>query len=111
MLRTIKDRAVSLAAGKALSAKFAAFCHMLKLDVDSKTKVLTLETLPKGESETVRVEIRGYRLEREQGRATLCFDSLTVSREWLNSMAQAWLPDNKILLPDGVPLELIRSLI
>ncbi len=111
MLVALKDRAVSLAARKALAHKLREWGDMLKLDVDSKTKVLVVEALPKGELEPIRVEVRGYRLTQEGARTVLEFDSLTTSREWLTKLAETLLPQKRVELPEGAPVELLKVLV
>lgn len=111
MFRVFKDRAVSAAATGKISRKLDGYCDMFKLNVDSQAKVLTVEAMPKGETEMVRVEVLGYRLEREDGRIVLFFEEVRVSRAWMQSLAETFLPEKKLALPDGAPFDLIRMLI
>lgn len=111
MAGSLKDKLVSLAAGKALAHKLREWCTMFKLDVDSKGKVLMIEALPKGELEPIRVEMRGYRLIQEGARTVVEFDSLTTSREWLTRLAETLLPDKRVVLPEGAPVELLKVLV
>ncbi len=84
---------------------------MFKLNVDSQAKILTVEALPKGELEMVRVEVLGYRLEREEGRAMLFFEELRVSRPWMQSLVESFLSEKKVALPEGTPFDLIKMLV
>jgi hypothetical protein len=111
MLRSFKDRVVSKAATGKLAKKLRDFCEMFKLNVDSQAKVLIMEAMPMGEVEMVRVEVLGYRLEREEGQAVLFFDELRVSRPWMQSLLAAFLKDKKFPLPEGTPFDLIKMLI
>jgi hypothetical protein len=111
MLQTFKDRAVSAAATGKLGKKLKEFCDMFKLDVDSRAKVLVMEAMPIGEVEMVRVEVLGYRLEREGGQAMLLFDELRVSRPWMQTLLATVLKDKKFPLPEGTPFDLIKTLI
>lgn len=111
MLKKLKDKAVSAAATGGLKRKLEGFCEMFKLNVDSSAKVLTVEAMPKGEAEMVRVEVLGYRLEREEGRAVLFFEELRVSRPWMQTLVETFLPEKKFPLPDGTPFDLIKMLV
>lgn len=111
MLGSFKDRAVSAAATAKLSRELDGYCDMFKLNVDSQAKVLTVEAMPKGESEMVRLEVLGYRLEREDDRAVLIFEEVRVSRPWMQSLAETFLSEKKLALPDGTPFDLIKMLI
>ena len=70
-----------------------------------------MDALPKGETTPVRVEIRGYRLDQEEGRAVLGFESLTASREWIGALAAALLPEKRFRLPKDAPYELLKQYI
>ena len=108
---SLKDKLVSLAAGKALAHKLREWCDMLKLEMDSQAKTLTVEALPKGELEPIRVELRGYSLVQEGTRTVLEFESLTTSREWLTRLAETMLPEKRLVLPEGAPVELLKVLV
>jgi hypothetical protein len=110
MLRSIKDRAVSAAASGKIGRKLDGVCDNFSLSVDSKAKVLIVEALPAGETEMVRVEISGYRLERQGKEAVLEFEDLTVSRPWMQALAETFLADKRLQLPPGTPYDLLKLL-
>ena len=111
MFGAIKDMAVSSAITKKLLPLFEGYCHSFKLTVNSSSKTMLVEALPKGEDSPVQVEIVGYRLLQENGRAVLAYDRLEVSREWLKALASSFLPDNRITLPEDTPYELLKQYI
>jgi len=84
---------------------------MLTIHLDSKAKLLTVEALPKGESEPVRVELHGYDLLQEDGETVLRFQSLRVSREWLQVLADNLLREKRIPLPPDTPFGLLKVLV
>lgn len=110
MLRSIKDRAVSAAASGQIGRKLDGVCDNFSLSVDSKAKVLVVEAMPTGETEMVRVEITGYRLERQGGDAVLMFEELTVSRPWMQTLAETFLAAKQVTLPPGTPYDLLKLL-
>lgn len=111
MFGAIKDMAVSSAITNKLAPLFEEYCHSFKLTLDSSNKIMSVEALPKGESAAVQVEIVGYRLLQENGRAVLAFERLQFSREWLGALASSFLPDNRITLPEDTPYELLKQYI
>ncbi|GAB6035954.1 hypothetical protein JCM15519_05130 [Fundidesulfovibrio butyratiphilus] len=111
MLRGVRDKAVSRAASVALRLKFRRWCDMLKIDIDSAAKVLVLEGQPKGETQPLRIELTGYKLETVGQKAVLTWERLTVSREWLTELAKVALPGNRLELPAGTPVELLRAFV
>jgi hypothetical protein len=111
MFGAIKDMAVSTAITNKLLPLFEGYCHSFKLTLNSSSKTMSVEALPKGESTVVQVEIVGYRLLQENGRAVLAFERLEVSREWLGALASSFLPDNRITLPEDTPYELLKQYI
>lgn len=111
MLRALKDKAVAAAATARISPAVREYCDMFSLNVDSQAKTLVIEALPKGETQAVRVEVLGYRFERQEGRVVMLFDELRVSRPWMQSLAGAFLKDKRVELPEAVPFELISTLL
>jgi len=111
MFAAMKDAAVSTAITSKLSPLFEAYCHSFKLKLNSSAKTMTVEALPKGESAPVQLEIAGYSLHLVEGRAVLAFESLTVSREWLGALAATFLPENRVVLPEDTPYELLKQYI
>ncbi|WP_243364421.1 hypothetical protein [Fundidesulfovibrio terrae] len=109
MFGALKDMAVSSAITSKLAPLVDSYCHSFKLTVNSSAKVMTVEALPRGEAAPVQVEIVGYRLFQEEGRAVLAFESLKVSREWLGALASTFLPDNRIKLPEDTPYDLLKQ--
>ena len=111
MFGAIKDMAVSSAITGKLTPMFEQDCHSFKLTLNSANKTMSVEAFPKGESAVVQVEIVGYRLLQENGRAVLAYERLEVSREWLKALAASFLPDNRITLPEDTPYELLKQYI
>lgn len=109
MFRALKEGLVAAAVKARLDPLLKDYCDMLRIDMDSQAKRLVLETLPKGEAEMLRIELHGYSLERVDGKPVLRFEELRVSREWLQQVAALLLPDKRIVLPDGVPLDLLKA--
>ena len=109
MLRALKDSVAAAAATVKLKPLLKDYCDMLRVELDSRGKVLVLEGPPKGEAEAIRVELVGYSLEREDGRPVLRFEELRVSREWMQRLAEVFLKDKRIELPDETPLELVKA--
>jgi len=111
MFGAMKDMAVSSAITSKLTPLFEAYCHSFKLKVNSSAKTMTVEALPKGENEPVLLEIVGYSLLLEEGRAVLAFERLRVSREWLGALASTFLPENRVKLPEDTPYDLLKQYI
>ena len=109
MFGALKDMAVSSAITSRLTPLFEAYCQTFKVTVDTGAKSMTVEALPKGESAPVRVDVLGYRLLWEDGRAVLAFERVRVSREWLEALASTFLPGNRVRLPEDTPYELLKQ--
>ncbi len=84
---------------------------MLNLSIDSEKNTVRVEALLAGETETVLFHLHGYRLEEEGDETFLAFDSITSSREWMTKAAQALLTDNRLPLPTGTVLSLLKTVI
>jgi len=75
------------------------------LNVDFAKKSITALLLLKGEDEVITIDIEGVGVIEEEGRNYLTFKSVKVSREWIDNLAQAYLPTimekNPIEVPDS----------
>jgi hypothetical protein len=78
-----------------LNLKFRRFGKMLKLEIDSKLKTISLEILPKGEDKPIQVRIGNYELVTgDQG--GLKFSNIATSREWITESIKKWWPERTI---------------
>ena len=109
MFGAMKDMAVSSAITSKLAPLFEDYCHSFKLSLNTSSKTMTLEALPKGEAAPVQLEIIGYSLLLEEGRAVLAFERLRASRVWLGALILGLLPGNRLVLPEDTPYELLRQ--
>lgn len=64
-----------------------------ELDIDKKNKAIFAKLLLKGEREAIEVYIKNYRVVNFNGKDYLQFDSIRITREWLNAVANKYLRD------------------
>ena len=109
LLGGLKDRAVSLAVRQLLAPRLAPYGEMLSLQLDSQNKTLSLELLPKGEREPIRVTLAGYEIV-EGDPPRLRVRAATASREWVEVLANQFLVGRTVDLPANL-LPVLRLLL
>lgn len=80
---------------------------MLSIDVDSHAKTMRFSVLLKGEVEPITIEIRDYLLFEDPDGPKLRFGELSISRLWLETLAQTLFPQKTIPLPQGAAAKLL----
>ena len=78
---------------------------MLSLKVDSESKNIKIEMMLKGETKSLEVEIKKYRITKDMGKVFIEIEELETNREWLNIVIDTYLHNKKIEVPKKfVPL-------
>lgn len=86
--------------------------EVLDLALDTATRSITVEMLPVGEGESLRISLSGYGLELDAtGDSWLTFDTLSTSREWLTRAVARFIPRKRLRLPPGTPVDLLQTLL
>lgn len=65
---------------------------MLKLEIDSKLKTISLEILPKGEDKSIQFKIGSYEIV-EGDHGGLKFGEIKTSREWMTEIIKTLAPE------------------
>ncbi|MBF0499430.1 MAG: hypothetical protein HQM09_04820 [Candidatus Riflebacteria bacterium] len=84
----IKDKALSVALKAFLTAVIGKYVHSHDLTIDSDRRSIYIMLFLKGESTKLEIEIGGYDFIQENGKTYFTFNSISASRDWLDSMAQ-----------------------
>jgi len=100
MLKKMKDAALSKGAKVALNTYLKEYGKMLKLNLDSKNKSITLEVLLEGEKEPLSVNVERYELTEEQGKHLLKIYGIHTSRAWINTFAGSYLEGKSFEIPE-----------
>ncbi|AKF25142.1 hypothetical protein YH65_06855 [Sulfurovum lithotrophicum] len=100
MLKKVKDAALSKGAKIAINAYIKEYGKMLKLNLDSKNKSITLEVLLEGEKEPLAVDVRRYELTEENGRHLLKIYGIHTSRAWINTVGASYLEGKAFEIPE-----------
>lgn len=80
-----------------LNLKLERYGKMLKLEIDSKRKTISLEILPKGEDKPIQVKIGRYEvIEGETGGLKL--GDIQTSREWMTELIKTLAPEPTVPL-------------
>jgi len=99
MLRKMKDTALAKGAKAAINTQIKAYGKMLKLDLDSKNKSISLEVLLDGETEPLQIEVARYELCEEEGKHMLKVYGVQTSRAWINTVASIYLEGKAFEIP------------
>ena len=107
-----KDKSLSKLLLSAAKPFLSAYGEVLHLTIDSAARTLTVDVLPVGERESIRVEVIGYNLTTDAtGRGWLTFERLSTSRQWLTLVAEKALPERRVKLPSAAPMTLLQSML
>jgi hypothetical protein len=102
MFRGLKDKALSKSLEFAINQKIKDYGKMLKLNLNSKDKTIEFEIMLKGEKESLIVYIDNYMISEENGKFHLYAEDVRTSREWINIVAENYLKNQKIEVPDKI---------
>lgn len=75
-----------------INAKFGRFGKMLKLDIDSKNKIILAEVLLKGEVEAVKIKVGRYEVQTESRKGFL-LSNIETSRSWMTEIVAVFGPE------------------
>jgi hypothetical protein len=100
MIRKLKDSALSKGTKTAINTQIKEFGRMLKFDLDSHTKSISLEVMLEGEKEPLEVYIGCYELSEEGGEYQLRLFDIRTSRSWINTVAVSYLEGKAFKIPE-----------
>ncbi|WP_300155956.1 hypothetical protein [Solidesulfovibrio sp.] len=107
-----KDKSLSKLLLSSARQFLREYGEVLDLVLDSSARSLSVEVLPVGEDDPIRVTVTGYGLSTDgSGRGYLTFEKMTFSRQWLTLLAQRILSDKRLPLPSGTPMGLLQTLL
>jgi hypothetical protein len=89
-----------------LNSKLGRYGEMLKLEIDSKRKTISLEILPKGEDKPIQVTIGRYEV-IEGGQGGLKLRDIQTSREWMTEIIKTLAPEPTVKIGHEELLKLI----
>jgi hypothetical protein len=99
VIRKLKDAALSKGSRTAVNSLMKEYGRMLKLDLDSATKRISMEVMLEGEKEVLHIDISRYELTEEAGRYFLKVYGVETSRAWINTFAAAYLEGRAVEIP------------
>ena len=89
-----------------LNSKLGRYGEMLKLEIDSKRKTISLEILPKGETTPIQVKIGNYEIiEGDPGGVKL--RDVHTSREWITEVIKTLAPNPTVPVDHANLLKII----
>ena len=100
MIRKLKDKTLSHCVYLAANAKIKRFGKMLNFNLDSQTRTIELEILLKGEKEPLFVKVHRYEILEEASRYYLMAEEIVTSREWINTVAESFLKNQRFEIPE-----------
>jgi hypothetical protein len=98
-LRKLKDKTLSAGLMAYLNTQYKEIGAMLKLDIDSASKRIYLQTLLEGENEPIDVTIGRYELKEEGGNYTLALHDVKISRPWMQKLLADQLEGRAFPIP------------
>lgn len=107
-----KDRSLSKLLLASARKFLKEFGEVLDISLNTAARTIAVEVLPLGEREPIRVDLAGYSLFTDGGGAHwLAYEQLRASREWMTLAADRLMPQKRLRLPPGTPMNLLQSLL
>jgi len=100
LLNRGKDVALSIGIKKVVNLKIKKYGEVLKLDFNSETKTIDVEVALKGERELLKVFVDKYSIKEEHGKHYLEVNHITSSREWITSVLEKYVNNEKFEIPN-----------
>jgi hypothetical protein len=94
-----KDKALSKALELALEAVLRKYGKLISIKLDTSSRVIDLEILLKGESLPISMSMSDYRTIREGERHFITCGKVSVSREWMKTLAEDVLEGRLFEIP------------
>jgi hypothetical protein len=99
LARQGKDKAVSKALEVLGEAVVGRYGTLLDIELDSLTRTIVMQVLLKGEDTPVTVTVHEYRFITEGDRNAVIVSRISVSREWLEIMANEHIVGRELEIP------------
>lgn len=96
-INEVKDYGTSTVVKKLINNQIEEFGELTTLNIDSNLKHISASLKLKGESERIRITMKGYQVIQKGDNTFIKLGKINVSREWLESLI------NNFLIPKSVP--------
>ena len=106
----LKDKAMSALAAPVLGKYIQPYGKLESLDICSAEKRIIIRVLPKGEERSVTVTVHGGAIVSAEGKQFFSWESARVSRPWIQQLAEDFLPEKRITIPENVAAILSKAL-
>ena len=100
MIVKAKDSVVQKVVKMVINFYAKEYGKMLKLDLDSKAKSVSLEVMLDGEKEALSVKISNYEIVEERSKYFLKINGIRTSRAWINTIASSYLEGELFEIPE-----------
>ncbi len=95
-----KDFVISFIVEKLINSRWHEIGKIIDFKIDTKNKTLNLEFELKGESEPIKINITKYELIYKDEKSFISIKGVKTSREWLNVIAEKFLEEKPIEIPE-----------
>ena len=92
----LKDMAMSALVTPVLGKVIQPYGKLEALDICSAEKRIVIRVLPKGEERSVTVTVRGGAIVSAEGKQFFSWESVKVSRPWIQQLAEDFLPEKRV---------------
>ncbi len=99
MIHRLKDTALSKSIHLTANSKWKRFGKILDLRLDTRSRSIEMELLPKGEKEPILLKVFHYEITDENGKHWLRAERIQCSREWIDLLGNEYLSEHPIEIP------------
>ena len=106
----LKDMAMSALVTPVLGKVIQPYGKLEALDICSAEKRIVIRVLPRGEDNPVIVTVCGGAIVSAEGKQFFSWESVKVSRPWIQQLAEDFLPEKRIAVPASAAAILSKAL-
>ena len=106
----LKDMAMSALAMPVLGKYIQPYGKLEALAINSSVKQIIIRVLPMGEDNPVIVTVCGGAIVSAEGKQFFSWESVKVSRPWIQQLAEDFLPEKRIAVPASAAAILSKAL-
>jgi len=99
MFSTLRGNLSSFAARQFFNFTYARYGTMTQLKIDPESKTIDIELLLKGEREPIRILLSNYAVQPTTDGGNFSVSQVSISREWMNTLANEALVNRPIPIP------------
>ena len=99
MFSSLKNRAITTGLKVAINSKISKYGQITTLDLDTKSKSISMDLELLGESEVVSLTVDSYKIDINSTRSEITLYGIHTNKEWLDMLASDFIVGKTFTIP------------